>query len=81
MVGPKRQDFWPKIHILKGNHCVLKIQGAPVCQKLGVILENKMVQKLKLETNAFFYKKWSPKLIFLYDFLFGKILSIFDIEN
>ena len=37
-----------------------------------MILENKMVQKLKLETNAFFYKKWSPKLIFLYDFFLKK---------
>ena len=53
MVGPKRQDFWPKIHILKGNHCVLKIQGAPVCQKLGMILENKGVPKLNLEKKCF----------------------------
>ena len=29
-------------------------------------LENKVVQKLKLEKNL--YKKWSPKLIFLKDF-------------
>ena len=28
-----------------------------------------------------FYKKWSPKLIFLNDFFFEKILLIFDIEN
>ena len=35
-----------------------------VCQKLGVILENKVVQKLSLEKNVF-NKKWSPKLIFL----------------
>ena len=49
MVGLKKQDFWPKINILKGNHCILKIWGAPVCQILGMILENKVVQKLKLE--------------------------------
>ena len=42
MVGPKKQDFWPKINILKGNHCILRI-------KLGMILENKVVQKLELE--------------------------------
>ena len=71
MVGPKKQDFWPKINILKGNHCILRIQGAPVCQKLGMILENKVVQKLKLEKNIF-YKKWSPKLIFLNEFFFWK---------
>ena len=63
MVGPKKHDFWPKINILEGNHCILRIQGAPVRQKLDMILENKVVQKLKLE-KFYFYKKWSPKLIF-----------------
>ena len=38
-MGPKKQDFWPKINIVKGNHCILRIQGAPVRQKLGMILE------------------------------------------
>ena len=75
MVGPKKQDFWPKINILKGNHCILRIRGAPLHQKLGMILENKVVQKLKLE------KKWSPKLIFLNENFFEKIWLIFDIEN
>ena len=55
MVGPKKQDFWPKINILKGNHCILRIQGAPARQKLGMILENKVVQKLKLEKKWFFF--------------------------
>ena len=32
-----------------------------------MILENKVVQKLKLEKNVF-DKKWSPKLIFLNEF-------------
>jgi hypothetical protein len=49
MVGPRKQDFWQKINILKGSHCILRIRGAPVCQKLGIILENKVVQKLKIE--------------------------------
>ena len=49
--------FWPKINILKGNHCILRIRGAPVCQKLGMILENKVVQKLKLEKNVFNKKR------------------------
>ena len=44
-----------------------------------MILENELVQKLNLEKNGF-YKKWSPKLIFLNDF-FLKIPLIFDIEN
>ena len=62
MVGPKKQDFWLKINTFKGNHCIFKIRKAPVCQKLGMILENKVVQKFKLETNVF-YKKWYPKLM------------------
>ena len=69
MVGPKMQAFSPRINMLKGNRCILRIRGAPVRQKLGMILENKVVQKLKLETNVF-YKKWSPKLIFLNEFFF-----------
>ena len=64
MVGPKKQDFRPKINILKGNHCILRIRGASVRQKLDIILENKVVQKLKLKKNVF-DKKWSSKLIFL----------------
>ena len=71
MVGPKMQAFCPRIDILKRNRCILRIRGAPVCQKLGMILENKVVQKLKLEKKAF-YKKWFPKLIFLNEFFFWK---------
>ena len=56
MVGPKNQDFWPKISILKGNHCILRVRGAPVCQKMGMILENKVVQKSKLEKKSFLQK-------------------------
>ena len=61
MVGPKKQDFCPKINIHRGKHCILRIRGAPVCQKLGMILENKVVQKLKLEKKVF-YKKWRQHL-------------------
>ena len=68
------------ICIRKANHYILRIRRAPVHQKLDMILENKDVQKLKLEKNAF-YKKWSPKLISLNYFFFEKISSIFDIEN
>ena len=56
MVGPKKQEFWPKIKILKGNHCILRIRGAPVCQKLGINYGYKVVQKLKSEKNVFFTK-------------------------
>ena len=51
-----------------------------VHQKLGIILESKVVQKLSLGKNVF-NKKWSPKLIFLNYFFFEKIWLIFDIEN
>ena len=54
MVGAKKQDFWLKINILKGNRCILRIRGAPVRQKLAMILVNKVVQKLKLEKKKFF---------------------------
>ena len=56
MVGPQKQD-WPKINILKGNHCILRQRGAPVSQKLGMVLENRVVQKLKLEKYVFFLQK------------------------
>ena len=56
MVGPKKQDFWPKINILRGNHGILRIRGAPVLQKLDMNLENKVVQKLKLEKKMVVYK-------------------------
>ena len=75
MVGPKKQDFLPKINILKGNHCMLRIRGATVRQRLGLILENKVVEKLKLEKNVF-YKKWSPKLISLNYYFFEKHVLI-----
>ena len=34
MVGPKMQDFCPRIDMLKGNRCILRIRGAPVRQKV-----------------------------------------------
>ena len=43
-----------------------------VRQKLGMILENKVFKKLKLENNVL-NKKWSPKLIFLYENLKKKL--------
>ena len=56
MVGPRKQHFWPKIKILKGNRCILRIWGAPLLQNLGMILGNKVVQKLKVEKNVFLQK-------------------------
>ena len=56
MVGPKMQAFCPRIDMLKENRYILRIQGAPVCQKLGMILENEVLQKLKLEKKVFLQK-------------------------
>ena len=56
MVGPKMQAFCPRIDVFKGNRCILRIRGVPVCQKLGMILEYKVVQKLKLEKKCFLQK-------------------------
>ena len=80
MVGSKMQDFCPRINMLKGILFKKILRLMPVRQKLGMILENKVVQKLKLEKKVF-YKKWSPKLILLNEFFFEKIPSIFDIKN
>ena len=49
-------------------------------QKLGVILVNKVVLKLKSAKNVF-YKKGAPKLIFFNELFFRNIRMIFDIEN
>ena len=56
MVGPKMQAFCHDHAMLEGNRCILRIRGAPVRQKLGMILENKVVQKLELEKNVVFFK-------------------------
>ena len=53
MMGPKMQAFCPIIDMLKGNLCILRIPGTPVHQKLGMMLENKVVQKFKLDENVF----------------------------
>ena len=49
-------------------------------QKLDVILENKVVQKLKLPKNVN-NKKCGPKIKFFNEKKFRKIRIIFDIEN
>ena len=65
-MGPKKQ------HTIKDFFFEKILQGMSVCQKLGVILESKVVQKSSLEKKVF-TKKWSPKLIFLDKIFFEKI--------
>ena len=57
MVGPKMQDFCPRIDMLKGNRCILRLQGVlNSLSKIGHDFENKVVQKLKLEKKVFLQK-------------------------
>ena len=49
-------------------------------QKLDVILENKVVQKLKFSKNAN-NRKCAPKIIFFNEFFLRKIWIFFDVEN
>ena len=56
MVSPKKQDFWPKINTYtqrKPLYFENTGSATQVRQKLSMILENKVVQKLKLENNIF----------------------------
>ena len=61
MVGPKKQDFWPRINIFEGFLKKNLSMNASL-PKIGHDFSNKVVQKLALEKNVF-NKKWSPKLI------------------
>ena len=67
----KSKVFAQKSTVVNWNCCILWIDIAWGLQKLGLILESKVVQKLSLEKNAF-NKKWSSKLIFLDNFFFWK---------
>ena len=70
-MGPKKQGFAQKSTVFKWNCSILWIDIVWGIQKLGLILESKVVQKLSLEKNVF-NKKCSPKLIFLDEFFFWK---------
>ena len=59
---------------------ILQMNVVPSCQKLGIILENKMIQKLMLSINVI-NKKCAPKLVFFNEKKLRKIRMIFDIEN
>ena len=48
MVGPKKQAFWPRIKCHQGKIFKKFLRVMTVRQKLGVILESKLVQKLSL---------------------------------
>ena len=70
MVGPKMQAFCPRIDILKGNRCILKIHKAPDCQKVpkSYVQSEFSVSKI----NGIFSKKKSFKNINLGDHFLKK---------
>ena len=65
---------------VKDNYCILPIGISPSRQKLGIISENKVPQKLKLSKNVN-NKEYASKLILFNEKKTRKILIIFDIEN
>ena len=67
----KSKVFAQKSTVVKWNCCILWIDIVWSLQKLGIILESKVVQKLSLEKNVF-NKKNSTKLIFLDEIFFWK---------
>ena len=74
-MGPNKQGFWPRINC---SQMKLPNFGSPCGDsqsKIGIILVNKVVLKLKSAKNAF-YKKGAPILIF-----FNKIFLQKDSAN
>ena len=65
----KSKVFGQESTLVKWNYQILGPHPVKVRQKLGVILVNKVVLKLKSVNNAF-YKKGAPKLIFIYEIFF-----------
>ena len=65
---------------MKTIFCLIFTDVYMDCQKLGTILENKVVKKLKFSKNDN-NKKPSFKLIFLNEKKIRKIQLIFDIQN
>ena len=53
MVGPKKQDFWPRINILEGKKLKKILSMNVSLSKIGHDFSNKVVQKLTLEKNVF----------------------------
>ena len=57
------KHFCLRINIFKGNYWILRIGLMGRCQKLGIILESKVIEKLMLSKNVN-NKNCAPKLIF-----------------
>ena len=59
-MGPKKQDFWPKINILKG-FVFLNLSMNFSSSKIGHDFSNKVYQKLTEEKNVF------EKILLIFD--------------
>ena len=91
MVGPKTQAFCPRIDMLKGNRCILRILGAPVCQKVpksyfqsqfsmskidGIFSKKKFIYEYQFR-RPFFVKNIFFSNFNFWTNLFSKIMSNF----
>ena len=52
----KMQAFCQRINMLKGNHCILRIQGAPVCQKVPKLYFQSQCSMSKTTDFLFFFQ-------------------------
>ena len=59
-----KYQFGRRIKTVSPKKFKIFLRGMSVHQKLGIILESKVLQKLSLERNVF-NKKWSHRFIFL----------------
>ena len=57
-MGPKKQDFWPKINKLKGNHCLyFDNTGSASLSQIGHDFRKKSGSKIEVRKKWFFYIK------------------------
>ena len=79
MVGSKMQTLCPRIDMLKGRGCILRIRGAPVCQKVPKLCFQ--VNFLCQKSTDFFQKKIISEYQFRRPFFVKKpffLTSIFE---
>ena len=69
-----------KSTVVKRNYWILRIEVVASCQKVGIILENKVILKLLLSKNVN-NKKCATKFVFFNGKKISKIWMIFDIDN
>ena len=74
MVGPKMQAFCHDHAMLKGNRCILRIRGAPVCQKVPKSYFQSQFSMSKID--GIFQKKKKFKNINLGDHFLKKLFFL-----